>query len=209
MRGKTKRNAKAKETQNVPPLNVSLPSGMSAPEMQSLIVGALLEYDQKKQEIAKQKEAEEANEWRRKIGYKDYSDRKFLRRTVLTFVNSVCVLRKVLFMRKERIDGDFATVGLMRIALSATFSIAKLVLWVISAAGLLIYPISLIVPSIPKMTFPSALSYIAIGLTSLLFAQLFRIAGIEIEKMKDRDYVVEVFAAVAAVVAIIVSVVLR
>ena len=206
MRGKAKRNTKAKEPQNVPPLNVSLPTLLKNTPNRLLDVYLRMK---KKQEIAKQKEAEEANEWRRKIGYKDYSDRKFFHRAVLTFVNSVWVLLKVLFMRKERIDGDFATVGLMRIALSATFSIAKLVLWVISAAGLLIYPISLIVPSIPKMTFPSALSYIAIGLTSLLFAQLFRIAGIEIEKMKDRDYVVEVFAAVAAVVAIIVSVVLR
>jgi len=47
---KNKRGSNTSGTKNAPPLNITLSDGMSASEMQSLIVSALLEYDQKKQE---------------------------------------------------------------------------------------------------------------------------------------------------------------
>lgn len=209
MSRKNKRESNTSGTKNAPPLNITMSDGMSASEMQSLIVSALLEYDQKKQERDKQIEANALNEWRQRIGYKDFSDRKFLSRIVLTIANSLMTLLKVLFMRKKQITGDFATISLMRIAVSLVFSIAKWVLWGISTFLFLAYPCSLIVPGIPEIRFSEAVLHIEIGLITLLFAQLFRIASIEIEKMKDRNYIVDIFAAVAAVAAIIISLVIR
>ena len=209
MSRKNKRGSNTSGTKNAPPLNITLSDGMSASEMQSLIVRALLEYDQKKQERDKQIEANALNEWRQRIGYKDYSDRKLLSRIVLTIANSLMTLLKVLFMRKKQITGDFATISLMRIAISLVFFIAKWVLWGISIVLFLAYPCSLIVPGIPEIRFSEAVLRIEIGLITLLFAQLFRIASIEIEKMKDRNYIVDIFAAVAAVAAIIISLVIR
>lgn len=209
MSKKSKRKTSMTGAKSLPSLNITIPDGMSASEMQSLIVNALLEYDQKKQARDKQIEAESLNEWRQRIGCKDYSDRKFLPRTVLTIVNSLWAFIKILLMPKKRIIGDFATVSLMSVAVSLVFSIVKWVLWVLSAVFLLIYPCSIIVPSMPIIQFSKAVLYLVIGLFLLLLAQLFRIASIEIEKMRDRKYVVDIFAAVAAVMAIIVSLVIR
>ncbi len=194
---------------NTPPLNITMPSGISNAEMQALIVSSLLEYDRQKQELEKQKEKFEREEWLERIGYKDYSDRKLIPRIILTNANSILALVKLLSMPKGRISGDHATIGLMRIALALAFSLTKLVLWVVSAYLLLSYPCSLIIPSINRMHFSVAVPYIVFGFLSLLFAQLFRIASIEIEKIRDRNYLVGLFAAVAAVVAIIVSLINR
>ena len=199
------RKAKTKGTPNTPPLNITMPSGMSNAEMQALIVSSLIEFDRQKQELEKQKEEAEREEWLGRIGYKDYSDRKFIARSILTSVNSILALVRLLFMPKKMISGDHATVGLMRIALALTFSLAKLVLWGVGAVLLLLYPCSLIIPNIPKMQFSTAVPYIVLGLFALVFAQLFRIASIEIENMRDRNYLFGVFAAVAAVAAIIIS----
>ncbi len=204
-----KRKEKPKETQNTPPLNITMPSGMSNAEMQALIVSSLLEYDRQKQVLEKQKDDAERKEWQSRIGYKDYSDRRLVPRIFLSVVNSLWSFVRLLFMPKKSISGDHATVGLMKIAVSLAFSLAKWVLWVVSAVLLLVYPCSLVIPSISKMPFSDAVPYIEFGLISLLFAQLFRIASIEIEKMKDRNYLVDIFAAVAAVAAIVISLILR
>ncbi len=200
-----RRKANTKELSNTPPLNIAMPNDMSNVEMQALIVGSLLEYDRQKQELDKQKEEAERRDWLERIGYKDYSDRKTIPRIILTNVNSIFSFARLLFMPKNKISGDHATIGLMRIALALAFSLTKLVLWGIGAILLFLYPCSIIVPSIHKMDFSTAVPYIVFGLLSLLFAQLFRIASIEIEKTQDRDYLVGVSAAVAAVAAIIVS----
>lgn len=205
MRKNQRRKANTKELSNTPPLNITMPSGMSNADMQALIVSSLLEYDRKKQELEKQKERAEREDWLERIGYKDYSDRKLLPRIILTNTNSILAFVRLLFMPKEKIHGDHATVGLMRIALALAFSLTKLVLWVASAYLLLLYPCSLIIPNIHRMHFSAAVPYIVFGFLSLLFAQLFRIASIEIERIRDRNYLLGLFAAVAAVVAIIVS----
>ena len=192
-----------------PPINLILPDNMPQEDMQNLIVNSLLAYDEAKKEREKVYEEQELIERRQAVGYKDFSNRRFVPRLFFTFINKVWVLLKILFMSKQKIKGDYSTIGLMKFAVSILFSAAKWILWGIAFILFLSYPFSLILPKAPDIALSIYPAYISFGVLALLFAQLFRVASIEIEKMKDHNYVVDIFAAVAAVVAIIISFVIR
>ena len=182
---------------------------MSQAEMQNLIVSSLLEYDKAKAEREKEAEENDLQARRNLVGYKDYSDRKFIPRVFLTFINRIVVLFRLLFMPKEKIKGDYATTGLMKFAVSILFAAAKWVFRVFGIYGLISYPLTFVFPNLAKIDIPTYFVYIGFGITALLLAQMFRLASIEVEKLKDHNYVVDIFAAVAALVAIIVSLIIR
>ena len=198
-----------KDKSTIPPVNLILPENMSTDDMKTLIVDSLLAYDQAKTDLDKKTEEIELQRRRELVGYKDYSNRKLIPRVFLTFLNQITVLFKVLFMPKSKIKGDYATTGLLKFAVSVLFSAAKWILWVVAVSLILSYPLSLIVPKSPVVDLTTYPTYIGFGLLAFLFAQLFRVASIEVDKMKDHNYIVDLFAAVAAVVAIVISIVLR
>ena len=206
--------SKKKKTHNnndkaKPPINLVLPGNIPQEDMKNLIVNSLLAYDEEKKKLEKQEQEKEAQEWRKKIGYKDYSDRKWLPRVFLTFFNDIKTMLKILFMPKKSISGDHATSGLMKLFVMLFFIICKWILWGVFIASVLSYPLSLIFHNFPTIDPASYPSYIGIGIITLMLAQLFRMASIEVEKMKDHNYIVDIFAAVAAVVAIIISFLIR
>lgn len=182
---------------------------MSSDDLQETIVNSLLVYDQKKAEMAKQAEEDELQTRREAIGYKDYSNRKLIPRIIMIFLNRLKVFIRVLFMPKEKIRGEYMTTSLMSTAVSSLFGLIKWMLWIIAAVLLLRYPLSFVVPSIPTIKMSLYLVYIGISILAFVFAQVFRIVSIEMEKMQDRNYVVDIFAAVTAIVSIIISLVIR
>ena len=204
-----KKKAHQNYDKTTPPISFVLPDNMPQEDMQNLIVNSLLAYDEAKKKLEKQEHEKEAQEWREKIGYKDYSDRKWLPRVFLTFFNSIKTMLKILFMPKKKISGDHATSGLMKLFVMLFFKVCKWVLWVVSISAVLSYPVSLIFHNYHTIYPAFYPSCIEIGVIAFILAQLFRMATIEVEKMKDHNYVVDIFAAVAAVVAIILSFVIR
>ena len=204
-KGKKQKN----DEKTAAPINLVLPDNMSQAEMQNLIVSSLLEYDKAKAEREKKAEENDLQARRDLVGYKDYSDRKFIPRVFLTFINRIVVLFRLLFMPKEKIEGDYVTTGLMKFAVSILFAAAKWVFRVFGIYGLISYPLTFVFPNLAKIDIPTYFVYIGFGITALLLSQMFRLASIEVEKLKDHNYVVDIFAAVAALVAIIVSLIIR
>ena len=204
-----KKKAHQNYDKTTPLISFVLPDNMPQEDMQNLIVNSLLAYDEAKKKLEKQEHEKEAQEWREKIGYKDYSDRKWLPRVLLTFFNSIKTMLKILFMPKKKINGDHATSGLMKLFVILFFNVCKWVLWGVFIAAVLSYPVSLIFHNYHTIYPAFYPSCIEIGVIAFILAQLFRMATIEVEKMKDHNYVVDIFAAVAAVVAIILSFVIR
>ena len=203
------RSRKRNKEKTTGQITLVLPENMSQEEMKNLIVSSLLEYDKVKMKIENEAGVSKAQARRDLVGYKDYSDRKLIQRIFMTLVNSVGVLFRILFMPKNKISGAYATTGLMKFAVSGLFSIAKWVLWGLTGFCFLSYPLSIIIPGLQAVDLRLYPTYIGIGILTLLLAQMFRIAGIEIEKMDDHNYIVDIFAAVAATVAIVISVVIK
>ena len=120
-----KKKAHNNDDKAVPPFNLVLPDNIPQEDMKKLIVNSLLAYDEAKKKLEKQEQEKEAQEWREKIGYKDYSDRKWLPRVFLTFFNSIKTMLKILFMPKKKISGDYATSGLMKLFVTLFFKVCS------------------------------------------------------------------------------------
>lgn len=190
-------------------MKIVLPEGLSSNEMRDIIVSSLLAYDQAKKEPEKEALEKEMQERRKQLGYKDYSRCRPIRRFFLTILNRIKVFFKILFMPKEKITGDTATTGLMKMAVSLLFGAVKWLLRLVAFISVLYYPLSLLIPHLTRIELVQYPAFIIVGIIAFLFGQLFRLASIEVEKMKDHNYVVDIFAAVAAIVAIIISVIDR
>ena len=204
-----KSNSQNQKNNTSAPKSTASPKTTAKQDLEDTIVKALLSYDQAKKESDKRNAEKELRDRHESLGYKDYSRRKGIVRLILIFFNRLAVFIRILFMPRDKIKGDFATTNLMKFAVSFLFSTAKLLLWAVSFVTLLSYPLSLIIKKKKKMDLSAYPTYLCIGIISFIFAQLFRIASIEIEKMKDHNYIVDVFAAVAAIVAIIISIIHR
>ncbi len=204
-----KSNSQNKKNNTSDYMGAVSPNRTSKQDLEDTIVKALLSYDQARKESDKKIAEKEFQDRHTTLGYKDYSQRKGIVRLILVFFNRLGVFIRILFMPRDKIKGDFATTNLMKFAVSFLFSAAKLLLWAVSFVTLLSYPLSLITPNLEKMDLSAYPTYLCIGIISFIFAQLFRIASIEIEKMEDHNYIVDVFAAVAAIVAIIISIIHR
>ena len=207
---KKKKPSTGKKKVDSPPASPSPQAErLSDDEFRNLIADSLLLYDQKKQEREKHRQEEERRKWQEKVGLRDYSGRPLLPRTLLTFANRFIVFIKILFLPKRKIEGDHATSFLLNLAVSETFRVTAWLLWI--GAFLLVGRgiRGLAQPGYSSMSTIQNITAICLALLSVIFAQIFRMASIEVEKMKDRNYVADIFAAVAAVAGIIVAIVLR
>ena len=190
-------------------ISIVLPENLSQDEIKTLIVDSLLAYEQAKENLELKRIEHEQQIRRELVGYKDYSNRDLLARIFLTLLNRIVVLFKLLFMPKQKITGDTATTGLMKIAVSLLFAAVKWLLRLVAFVSVLAYPLSLFLPGFSQIELRQYPMFIIVGIVAFLLGQLFRLASIEMEKMKDHNYVVDIFAAVAAIVAIIISVMVR
>ena len=202
-----KERKKKNPPQSATPINVALPSGMSAEEIQHIIAKALVEAEElKEQKKTEQREKEHA-EWRKDIGYKDYSDKTPFKKAILTFFNRLFCFFKVMFIPAKKVKGDMASFGLLQMSVSACFSIANFISFFASIplffGGIALFFIPSEVP-IPWMT---SVWCIFIGLGCFMFSRMFRIASIEIQKIEDRNYLFGIFASLASIVSIIIAIV--
>lgn len=195
---KTKQNADSKPLQSV---NINLPENMSAEEMQHIIACAIVEAE----EIKIQKEEEQRKvalaKWRDKIGYKEYENK--LKR----FFNDVKVLKNILFLPKNDIKGDLASSVLLKTFIALFFWIMKWcsLLFAIFLIGC--FPIQYIRGSISEFPWYLYMYCIPFAVLTFIFSRLFRMAGIEIDNLDDRNYLFGLFASITSLVSIVVAVI--
>lgn len=204
------KNRKEKSNNIQKTVSVKFPDSMSKEDMIEILSSAILKADELRAAKETQKQREEDEEWRQKIGLKDYSKQKWFLRHFLSCINTLACLCRILFMKKEKINGNYATNGLLKFSVLIVFRIARCVFCFFAIVVLLSYPLQHILDiNSEPISMPQYLFAIPFAIMSIVIAQMFRMAEIEIEKMKDRNYIIDIFAAVMAVVAIIVSLIWR
>jgi hypothetical protein len=202
-----KERKKKNSPQSTTPINVSLPVGMSAEEMQHVIAKALVEAEELKEQKKNEQREKEHAEWRKDIGYKDYSDKTPFKNGILTFFNRLFCFFKVMFIPAKKVKGDMASFGLLQMSVSACFSIANFISFF--AFVLLFFGgiASFFIPMDPPLPWITSLWSIFIGLGCFMFSRMFRMASIEIQKIEDRNYLFGIFASLASIVSIIIAIV--
>lgn len=181
------------------------PSFMSEDEMQHLIAKAIVEAEEIKEQKNKEREEAERNRWCELIGYKDYSSEKLIPRVIKTAGNYIVRIIKLFTLSNKDIRGERVTTALLKLCLSSVFGVVKTVLFVL-AISLLCYCIAYcyVTPGVDWI-------YIALNVVFafmlLFFSRVFHIAEIEVEDIKDKNYLLGFFAAVISLVSLAVAII--
>lgn len=207
-KGRNKKNAKqnvaSKSSQSA---NINLSENMSAEEMQHIIACAIVEAEEIKERKSKELEEQERLEWKKSIGYKDFSDTECkLWRTIRTIFNRVRMLLTVLFIRKRKISGDRASVAFLQELLTVFFGILQALSFVFTIA----FIFAIFNPSFFKVAslgIIEIIEFVLFALTAFLLSCIFRIIKLEVNKLEDRNYLFGLFASITSLVSIIIAVI--
>ena len=109
---------------------------------------------------------------------------------------------KIMFLSRKEAQGDKAAFGILQFALALLFSSIRLLLFLLTI-GLVVAGIY----SFEQKAFAFSLIPLLYALPSIMLGRIFRIAGFEIEKMTDRNYLLSILSAVTAFIAMILALV--
>ena len=203
MAKKNKKN-KSVSSNNV---NIVLPESLTADEMQKIITSALIAAEEDKEQKVKQRQEEEQKQFRVAMGYKDYSDKKGLKKRILVFFNRIKMVFKLLFVKKHLIQGDSATFGLLRIFIEMFFWLAKVLTTWFAIFVVAYIPLQFVIKTIPNFSFVQNTLLATYAFASFLLSRMFRMASIEVKKIEDKNLLFGIFTSVASIVSIIVAVI--
>lgn len=196
-----KRNTKQTVGKSLPPINISLPENMSAEEMQHIIANAIIEAET----IKKCKEKEQHDialaEWHKKIGYKEYDNR------IRCFFNEAKVFFRIMFLRRKDVEGDRAAVTLLKLFIGFFFGFLQFCSIVITVVLLAYIPIRYIIEGVAPFPWLLYIRCFPFAFLAFIFSRLFRMAGIEMDKLDDRNYLFGLFAAITSFVSMIIAVI--
>ncbi len=159
-----------------------------------IIVSALTEYDRQKQEATKAEEERIRKADEKRLGINGNKG-KF--RAVL----------KILFRPKKYAKNMNAGAGLVRVALYAFYKLVELIVGLCAILFIAVIPLQYCIPSVVPMKWYLSVVSGVWGITLLLLSSIFRIAAIEVDEVKDNNYLSGLFTAVTSIVSAIVSII--
>lgn len=190
--GKKKQKQKGQaKTESVKAENVAT---IEDERIAKIIVSALTEYDRQKQEATKAEEERIRKADEKRLGI---NGNKGKIRAVL----------KILLRPKKYAKNMNAGVGLVRVALYAFYKLVELIVGLCAILFIAVIPLQYCIPSVvPMKLYLSVVSGVW-GITLLLLSRMFRIAAIEVDEVKDNNYLFGLFTAVTSIVSAIVSII--
>ena len=200
----SKKNSKSKNSQDKAKPTIPsaiFPAEMSQEEMQHIIANAIIEA-QKTKEDAKQKQKESnIRELHYAIGLKEYIDKNRLLRIIKIAINRIKCFFKICFLSRKNIKGDRVTFGILSMLLTLIFALVSLVLYVVTFIFFVCGIIALIRGQGAPLWGIEWYAFIPFSFAAFVFASIFRISSIEIEKVEDRDYIQSLLNIVLTIIA--------
>ena len=200
----SKKNSKSKNSQDkarptIP--SVIFPAEMSQEEMQHIIANAIIEAKEA-DEDAKQKQKESnIRELQEAIGFKKYNDKNRLLCITKIAINRIKCFFKICFLSRKNIKGDRVTFGILSMLLTLIFALVSLVLYVATFIFFVCGIIALIRGQGAPLWGIEWHAFIPFSFAAFIFASIFRISSIEIEKVEDRDYIQSLLNIVLTIIA--------
>lgn len=196
-----KRRDSNSNSKNVQSVNIIIPENITNDEMQHIIANAILEAEDIKERRKQIQKGKERDEWREKIGVKSYNG-KFK-----NILNGIKVLFKISFMPKKCINGNKASIALMKFILSLFLDIVSVILLLLSLYLTIIIHFQHLFTTIPELTIFYHVISVMYGILIFAFSRIFRMASIEVEKNENQGYLFSLFASVTSVISIIIAVI--
>lgn len=190
--GKKKQKQKGQaKTESVKAENVAT---IEDERITKIIVNALTEYDKQKQEKAKFENEAKLKADEKRLGI---NGNKGKIRAVL----------KILLRPKKYAKNMNAEAGLVRVALYAFYKLVELITLICAILFLAVIPLQYCIPSVVPMKWYLSVVSGVWGIMLLLLSRMFRIAAIEVDEVKDNNYLFGLFTAVTSIVSAIVSII--
>lgn len=176
-------------------------------QMQHLIARAIVEADEIREAAHRKQQEADLQEWRTAIGYKEFDDSNRVIRRVKSFFNQLWCILKICIVPSKAVKGDRASFALMKLFLCLFFGAAECILTLVSTL-LIIYGFALFfLPNATPLLGLSNAALIPIGISVFFISRLFRIAGIEVGKIEDRNYLFGLFASVTSIASIVIAII--
>lgn len=152
-------------------------------------------------ENAEKEELKKLEEWQKIIGYKKApKDLSSKRQRSYEIRNNFTVFFRLLFrVNREDIKTSIINNGLMKMFISFAYSILEYLLYLVTFVFFLIF--------IFNVSLESLAFCFSLGFVSLVFARIFRIASIEVEKIRDNNYLVGLFSAITSFIAMVATII--
>lgn len=190
--GKKKQKQKGQaKTESVKAENVAT---IEDERISKIIVNALTEYDKQKQEKAKFENEAKLKADEKRLGINGNKG-KF--RAVL----------KILFRPKKYAKNMNAGTALVKLALQGFYKIVEWITLICAILFLAVIPLQYYIPSVVPMKWYLSVVSGVWGITLLLLSRMFRVAVIEVDEVKDNNYLFGLFTAVTSIVSAIVSII--
>ncbi len=173
-------------------------------ELQNIIANALLQAEEQRKQNEKDKQEKEREEWRKEIGYKDYSKSKGIRAGLRGALNELKCGLKLLFMRSEKIK-DYKTISAsLNMRLSNHYLMASFISFLLSFCIVLVTGVFI--------AFNLVAWYIYLLLFSLLLGLFYnglkcRLAYFEVTYIKDDNLILNILASHNSKFTIIISII--
>ena len=159
-----------------------------------IIVNALTEYDKQKQEKAKFENEAKLKADEKRLGINGNKGK-------------IWAVLKILLRPKKYAKNMNAGAGLVRVALYAIYKLVELITLICAILFLAVIPLQYCIPSVVPMKWYLSVVSGVWGITLLLLSRMFRIAAIEVDEVKDNNYLFGLFTAVTSIVSAIVSII--
>lgn len=190
--GKKKQKQKEQaKTESVKAENVAT---IEDERISKIIVNALTEYDKQKQDKKKAEEERIRKADEKRLGI---NGNKGKIRAVL----------KILLRPKKYAKNINAGAGLVRVALYAFYKLVELIVGLCAILFIAVIPLQYCIPSVVPMKWYLSVVSGVWGITLLLLSRMFRIAAIEVDEVKDNNYLFGLFTAVTSIVSAIISII--
>lgn len=190
--GKKKQKQKGQaETENVKAENVAV---IEDERITKIIVNALTEYDKQKREKEKTESEEKSKADEARLGINGNKGR-------------ILAVLKILFHPKKYAKNMNAGTALVKLALQGFYKIVEWITLICAILFLAVIPLQYCIPSVVPMKWYLSVVSGVWGVTLLLLSRMFRIAAIEVDEVKDNNYLFGLFTAVTSIVSAIVSII--
>lgn len=155
------------------------------------------EIEQQKQEVLAKERQEILQKRKDYLKEKDFSYIKCkFWRAIRTALNRLRVIKRILFIPKKDIKLFSAIDGLIISVTTGLLFIIRIILYILSIA----FIVSVFLGN-------NLLTSFLFAFTTFVFAQLVRIAQYEVERIKDKDYILALFVGILTVFSIIISII--
>lgn len=177
---------------------------ITAEELQNIIANALLQAEEQRKQVEKDRQEQERKKWREEIGYNDYSKSKSKFAGVRGALNELICGIKLLFMPSEKIKGHNTISASLSMGLSNHYLIVGLVSVLLSLA-IVIFSVTFIILNL--LPWYAYLLLFSLSLCLFYNGLKNRLAYYEVMYIKDDNLILNILASYNSKISIIISII--